>query len=385
MCVFAMTAANAQITSVALVGAGAGGWPDTLPSPIDLHQFASTDGENWSISNLTLTTGGVKFRANNTWGGAGFEWAGPWDKGIGTSVGDIPAVGGIYDITLNTTTGAYAFTASAGVSVVKLAGSSLSSEVTMSTADSNTYTFTGFFNAGAVKFNIDGVMNGGSFPTGNATPAGSDIMVTSGEWTVSIDLGTGDYTFTAAPIKTVSIIGLANVDWNTDTPLTTTDGIHYSITDVTFIAGKFIFRQDNNWNVKFAGDVDGVEFFAPLTPGAGTLSTAGKDLVVTAEQAGTYDITFNRQTLGYTFTLKTLGLNKLDAKSFSVYPNPSQGAWNITSKNNNIKSVQVYDINGRVVRNTATTTVDGTTLAKGIYFAKVTTENASATVKLIKN
>ncbi|TRX35083.1 T9SS type A sorting domain-containing protein [Flavobacterium restrictum] len=399
MCVFAMTAANAQIATVSILGEGVGGWPGDPgnPGPDDVHQMTSTDGgTTWTISGLVVTGPGIKFRANNSWNDAtgspaGGNWGAPaagvqFPTGIAVNAGSssdikVGVVAGIYDVTLDVVTGAYSFNTVAGVSVVKLSGTALASTVTMATADSNIYTYEGTFTAGTVQFDIDGVLNGGNYPTGNATP-GSTITVPAGDWVVSIDLGTGDYTFTAPPFKTISITGNANIAWGTDTPLTTTDGINYSITDVAFKAGGFIFRENNSWSVKYAADIKDTEFFATTS---GNLSTAGQDFLVTAAQAGTYDITVNRQTLAYTITLKSLGLNKLDAKSFSVYPNPSQGAWNITSKNNNIKSVQVYDINGRVVRNTATTTVDGTTLAKGIYFAKVTTENASATVKLIKN
>ena len=65
---------NGQINSVAVVGEAAGGWPGDLgnPGPEDVHQMTSTDGENWTLSGLLLTTfdvngGGIKFRANNAW------------------------------------------------------------------------------------------------------------------------------------------------------------------------------------------------------------------------------------------------------------------------------------------------------------------------------
>ena len=82
---------NAQINSVAVVGEAAGGWPGSPgnPGPEDVHQMTSTDGENWTLSGLTLTTfatdGGIKFRANNDWA---INWgAVEFPAGIGTQGG----------------------------------------------------------------------------------------------------------------------------------------------------------------------------------------------------------------------------------------------------------------------------------------------------------
>ena len=142
MCLFAFTAMNAQINSVAIVGSGieANGWPGdpANPGPIDKYQLTKVDGTTdvWKITGLVMVGGSVKFRANNSWDSAtstppGGNWGKPltgsaFPIGIGAENSggskDIPAVAGTYDITFNVVTGEYAFTGGAPIPVVKLFG-----------------------------------------------------------------------------------------------------------------------------------------------------------------------------------------------------------------------------------------------------------------------
>jgi len=72
MFLLALTATNAQINSVAIVGEGveANGWPGQAnnPGPIDKHQLTKVVGTTdvWQITNFKLVGGSVKFRANNS-------------------------------------------------------------------------------------------------------------------------------------------------------------------------------------------------------------------------------------------------------------------------------------------------------------------------------
>ena len=83
-----------------------------------------------------------------------------------------------------------------------------------------------------------------------------------------------------------------------------------------------------------------------------------------------------------------LSTNNFVANDFRVYPNPSQNEWNI-SANNNITSIQLFDVLGKQVQisqpNALNATVNASDLSKGLYFANITTENGSKVVKLIKN
>lgn len=72
----------------------------------------------------------------------------------------------------------------------------------------------------------------------------------------------------------------------------------------------------------------------------------------------------------------------------TVYPNPASDAWTISTPNNTIRSVQVFNVLGRQVAsqtfdsNQASISVQS--LASGIYLARVTTDAGTKTLKLIR-
>ncbi|MES2485255.1 MAG: T9SS type A sorting domain-containing protein [Bacteroidota bacterium] len=74
--------------------------------------------------------------------------------------------------------------------------------------------------------------------------------------------------------------------------------------------------------------------------------------------------------------------------SIVAYPNPSQNVWNFASSVNNITSIQITDMLGKTVISQnlemQNATVDASGLSKGIYFAKVSTGNATQIIKIIK-
>lgn len=97
------TFAFGQITSVGIIGtATANAW--------DSDQDMTQDGTNadlWSAM-IDLTDGEAKFRANDDWA---INWgAVDFPVGVGTQDGpNIPVTAGMYNVTLNTASGDYAF------------------------------------------------------------------------------------------------------------------------------------------------------------------------------------------------------------------------------------------------------------------------------------
>lgn len=88
---------------------------------------------------------------------------------------------------------------------------------------------------------------------------------------------------------------------------------------------------------------------------------------------------------------RNLSTSDFFAKNFSVFPNPSTGIVNISSKNNNaIDVVQVTDLNGRIVK---TNNMNGVSdaqinisdLTSGVYFVNIKTDAGSGTTKIVKN
>ncbi|APY08805.1 hypothetical protein BWZ20_11070 [Winogradskyella sp. J14-2] len=87
-------------------------------------------------------------------------------------------------------------------------------------------------------------------------------------------------------------------------------------------------------------------------------------------------------------TTNTLGNEEFANIEFKVYPNPTDDNWTVVS-NSVVTQVQIHDILGKEVLtvnpNEAVSSIDATNLNKGVYFATITTNTGSNTVKLIKN
>ena len=88
---------------------------------------------------------------------------------------------------------------------------------------------------------------------------------------------------------------------------------------------------------------------------------------------------------------RTLSTNDFFAKNFSMYPNPANGIVTLSAKNNTaINSVQITDLNGRIVKNSNTNGISEaqiniSDLNTGMYFVTVKTDAGSGTKKKKKN
>jgi hypothetical protein len=73
--------------------------------------------------------------------------------------------------------------------------------------------------------------------------------------------------------------------------------------------------------------------------------------------------------------------------SISVYPNPTNGIVTVNC-NNSIKSIQLYDIQGRLLQtnlvNENETTIDVSTKAKGVYFLKILSDKGIGVQKIVR-
>ncbi len=156
--------------------------------------------------------------------------------------------------------------------------------------------------------------------------------------------------------------------------LTTTDGVTYTLNNLTLTVGECKFRTNNAWGVNWG------EGTFPL--GTAVQNSPGNIIVTTA---GTYNVTFNRVTGAYNFT-DVLSTNQFDQNSFSLAPNPTKGMFSI---NSDVAKVQIFNLTGQLVKtfNTkaANESLSISELNQGIYFVKVTDLNLNEkTIKLIK-
>ena len=364
--------ANSQ--TISIVGSGVNGWPPDNNPEITL---STTDNVVYTISNLAVSTGEVKFRQDLDWT---INWgSGSFPTGTGVQGGsNIPTQAGVYDVTFNRTTGEYSFVGTTTYPVISLTGDALTgwgNDINMQTTDGVTYSLNNYtFNVGEAKFRQDGSWDtnwgSASFPSGTGTQGGDNIIVPGGTYHVTFNRTTGEYSFTTVSI---GILGTAVVDWNSDTDMITSDAIQYSLIDFHLNSGELKFRQDNSWSINWGGD----------TMPSGIAVQNGVNLTI-AE--GNYDITFNRTTLEYTFT-PHLGINTNGLKNLKVYPNPSATLWNLTS-DNTIDRITVTDLSGKIifVANPSTNNfvVENNDFQSGMYIMNVTSGNSTQKVKLIK-
>lgn len=83
----------------------------------------------------------------------------------------------------------------------------------------------------------------------------------------------------------------------------------------------------------------------------------------------------------------TLSVNNVVTADFKAYPNPTKSEWTITS-NNQIQSIEVYDILGKLVitqePNDINATINAALLSNGVYIAKINAANGETNIRLIK-
>ncbi|OYU80729.1 MAG: hypothetical protein CFE23_08405 [Flavobacterium sp. BFFFF1] len=396
---FSNESAENQPASIAIVGDGVGGWPSGVPGEVDARQMSTSDHVHWTYDNLVVSAGRIKFRGNNSWT-LPYNWGvnGPQNFTAGTATadgGDIISKVGVYDVTFNSTTGAYTFSIDqTAFPVLGMIGSATpggdTDDTDMFTNDGVNYSYVGVqLVPGFFKFRHDHMWTttnnwgGNTFPVGAALLDSDYINIpTAGNYDVFFSKGSPPfYTFSFAGI---SLVGAATPGgWPAGTPeevdphqLTTTDGIHYTLNGITLTEGPVKFRADNAWERQWG---------ASTFPIGTAQIQIGGDIVISP--AGTYDVAFNILTGAFEFT-STLSVVDLDTASLVVYPNPTNDSWNFKVANENMKSVQIMDITGKVIMSKSVTgnelKVNASKLSSGIYFAKVTTDTASKTVKLLR-
>ncbi|WGD34252.1 T9SS type A sorting domain-containing protein [Olleya sp. YS] len=89
----------------------------------------------------------------------------------------------------------------------------------------------------------------------------------------------------------------------------------------------------------------------------------------------------------YFYKGTALSTDEFNTTDFKVYPNPTSSEWNISS-DQNINSIVLFDVLGKQVLtltpNASKVTINSSALNTGLYFAKLSSDNGSKTVKLIK-
>ena len=151
-------------------------------------------------------------------------------------------------------------------------------------------------------------------------------------------------------------------------------------------------------NTTVSGDWEYLEFdFSNEAPGTAELSV-GLSMGWTYNMASIF---FNFGTDGATagaavtyyfddveFGALPLGTTSFEAEALNVFPNPSSTSWTISSKNENITSIEVFDLQGKLLLTTnpnqITTAIDASEFATGVYIFRIATDSKTSTIKLSK-
>jgi len=83
-----------------------------------------------------------------------------------------------------------------------------------------------------------------------------------------------------------------------------------------------------------------------------------------------------------------LGTEDFEVNNVNVFPNPTQNVWNFKTDNQTIDSIQIVDIQGRLVLNinpnASLAIIDASNLPVGLYFSRINTSVGTKVIKLIK-
>ncbi len=380
----------AQFSSVGILGAATSlGWSGNQPD----IAMATTDGITYTLNNISLYTGGLKFRQDNSWplNWGSTEW--PTGTGVQDQGGmDVPVLVGVYDVTFNLTTKEYSFMYK--FPVIGIRGNattvdwgSADGDILFSTADGIIYTLNNFtLNTGGVKFRQDNDWpnnwGGATWPSGTGifNQDGVDIQAQAGSYNITFNRTTLEYNFEQVFISIGMIGSATTAGWDgPDIDMQTADGINYTLSNYTLSTGGLKFRENDEWPNNWGG--------TDWPSGVGIFDQGGVDIPV---QAGTYNITFNYVTKAYNFeNSETAGNTKFNANAIHIFPNPAQHILTISSTNELLSGINILDVTGKIaasfLANSTDATLDISPLSAGIYFIQISTEKNIHTVKFIKN
>lgn len=353
-----------EYNQISLIGDGTGGgW--------DADTYLTRDNANPNVwkGNVSLTDGEAKFRANSAWilnwGGTDF----PTDTAV-LNGPNIPVDSGDYQVTFNIETLIYTFVPIIPFTTIGIIGDATpggwDADTDMDQDPTLPYIWRKrlILTDGEAKFRAenDWIFNwgAGDFPSGIGTQDGANIPVPAGEYKITFNSITGEYSFEELVVfGTVGIIGTATAGgWDTDTDMTKdlVDESFWYINSIDLLAGEAKFRAENAWTVNWGA--------TGFPSGIGTQD--GPNIPVTA---GTYRVTINTGTGEYEFGAPSSSTHSLlKDNSISISPNPAKDVLNISVNAQELKgetSVILFNNMGQQVLTTTVNVQDRVSIPVG--------------------
>lgn len=228
--------------------------------------------------------------------------------------------------------------------------------------------------AGEIKFREGNNWSGSQWPGG-----GNYNVNSAGFYDISLDTSNGSISLTSSQTgsdQNISLIGDFNA-W-TDTVMTTTDNITYTLTGVSITAGTVKFRRESGWQCNW-GDNAAADGIAD--------PNSGDNIAISADD--TYDVTFDLSTLAYSITVSnTASVVKLSLKDqLQVYYDRTFQSINVdVSLPASLLEYQIFDISGKLtgygVLHQGLNTINIDPLSKGLYVIDV--QDASTQERAVK-
>jgi hypothetical protein len=285
-------------SDISIIGdATPGGWDN------DTKMYQDQADSNKYFLEVDLVAGGLKFRTTGSWD---VNWgSADFPAGVGTQNGEnIPIPGALtYRIDFDKSTGEYLFSEIISFTAIGLIGAATpggwdtDTPLNRDAGNPDIWRGTVTMTDGEFKFraNNDWAINWGGtdFPVGVGVLNGDNIVATAGDYLVTFNTATAEYSFLLiGNYSSIGIIGDATPGgWDNET------GMEQDANDVSIwrlrailTDGELKFRADNDWAINWgSGD---------FPTGTGVQDGANIPVV-----AGEYKITFNSTTGAYSFEL----------------------------------------------------------------------------------
>lgn len=229
-----------------------------------------------------------------------------------------------------------------------------------------------------------GNANGLSGTAQQTTGGGSNItfaITTSGTYDIDFNDLTLQYNIQFTPNHQQNMyVGGTFSNWSLQQM--TLDNDIWKKSNVAFSAGdqEIKFANTSNWSGDDWGNSNGLTGFAQLTTGG------APNIKFNLASTGNYNILFNDMTLGYQ-VYNSLAVSDVNKKSLSIYPNPADKNIFIKSDDEIIKSYEIYDMSGKLIKSQKTDCkqceINVSKITKGNYILNVNLKNRIVGQKII--
>ena len=226
------------------------------------------------------------------------------------------------------------------------------------------------------------------------------IATATGEYSISFGSGPSTATsagslngriyFKAGAAPNTFNIGILNGSGGTAAP--TFVATDFAINTPLFLVVKYVLAS-NTASLFVNPSVGAVEPAGSVTNNTGTTAAPTQIANIALRQAGstvntTGNVEFDAIRVADNWayvTGATLSIKQNSISGLRVYPNPAKNNLFISSDNNEVKQVEVYNVLGKVVLNTKVTNapVNISAITAGVYVVKITEAGKTATRKLV--